>query len=197
MVLSRFNGRETMGRLDRLQRAVLLARLIEELRAENSWCGETHVQKATYIAQSVVGIEMGFEFILYKHGPFSFDLRDELTALRADRLVELELKWPYGPRIAATDRISRIQKYHPKTLRKYEGKIRFVADVLGSKDVVDLERLGTAFFVSRLSGVKNARDDEIAGRICRLKRHISSEEAIAALQQARKIEAEARKEFPS
>ena len=197
MTLSRFKGRETMSRLDRLQRAVLLARLIEELRARGSWCGETHVQKAAYIAQSVVGIETGFEFILYKHGPFSFDLMDELTALRANRLVELELKWPYGPRIALTDRISRIQKYYPKTLRKYEGKIRFVADALGSKDVVDLERLGTAFFVSRLSGMKNARDDKIAGRIGRLKRHISSEQAVAALREAREIEAAARKEFPS
>lgn len=186
-----------MGRLDRLQRAVLLGRLIGELRDKGSWCGETHIQKATYIAQSVVGMETGFEFILYKHGPFSFDLRDELTALRADRLVKLELKGQYGPRIAATDRISHIQKYHPKTLRKYKEKIGFVANALGNKDVVDLERLGTAFFISRLPGMKNAGDDEIAGRVSRLKRHISSEEAIAALREAREIEVKAREEFPS
>jgi len=70
--------------MDRLRRAALLTQLIERLRRRGSWCGETHVQKATLFLQDLTRIPMGFDFILYKHGPFSFDLRDELTSLRAD-----------------------------------------------------------------------------------------------------------------
>jgi uncharacterized protein YwgA len=104
--------------MDRLRRAVVLTRLIQRLREHRSWCGETHVQKSTFFLQKVVGVPLQFEFILYKHGPFSFDLRDELTGLRADELIRLEPQWPYGPQIAPTDRIEYIQRIYSKTLEK-------------------------------------------------------------------------------
>ena len=61
--------------MERLQRAAILTELMDRLRADGSWCGETHVQKATYFLQEVLGVQTGFEYILYKHGPYSFDLR--------------------------------------------------------------------------------------------------------------------------
>jgi len=76
--------------MDRLRKAALQTRLIEQLRKEGSWCGETHVQKATLFLQDLMRVPLELEFILYKHGPFSFDLRSELTSLRADELVKLE-----------------------------------------------------------------------------------------------------------
>src|SRR6516225_10114425 len=97
--------------MDRLRMAAVLTRLIEQLRARGSWCGETHVQKATLFLQDLMCVPLGFDFILYKHGPFSFDLRDELTSLRADGLIKLEPQWGYGPRIATTDRSHYIQDY--------------------------------------------------------------------------------------
>ena len=78
--------------MDRLQRASVLLALNEQLRAAGSWAGETHMQKATYFLQHLMGVPLAFDFILYKHGPFSFDLRDELTAMRK--------------RLAATERIA-------------------------------------------------------------------------------------------
>ena len=83
--------------MDRLRRAALLTRLIELLRKKGSWCGETHIQKSTFFVQNLMKVPLSFDFILYKHGPFSFDLRDELTGLRADGLIRLEPQWPYGP----------------------------------------------------------------------------------------------------
>src|SRR6266545_4036200 len=64
--------------MKRLQRAALLTELVEQMRAHDSWCGETHLQKATYFLQELLDVEMDYDFVLYKHGPFSFDLRDEL-----------------------------------------------------------------------------------------------------------------------
>jgi len=73
--------------MNRLKRDVVILSLIENLKKKGSWCGETHIQKATYFLQELFDFPLGFEFILYKHGPFSFDLSDKLTAMRADMLL--------------------------------------------------------------------------------------------------------------
>jgi len=42
--------------------------------------------------------------VLYKHGPFSFDLSDELASMRADALLEWEIKpEPYGNALKTTN----------------------------------------------------------------------------------------------
>ena len=68
--------------MNRLQRAAVLLTLLEQLQARGSWCGETHVQKSVYFLQDLLQVPLGFEFVLYKHGPYSFDLNDEITAVQ-------------------------------------------------------------------------------------------------------------------
>ena len=75
--------------MKRSQRAALLTLLNREMLRRGSWCGETHLQKATLFLQDLMGVDSGFEFILYRHGPFSFDLRYELSSMQADNLLEL------------------------------------------------------------------------------------------------------------
>jgi hypothetical protein len=60
--------------MNRLQRAVVLLSLLERLKERGSWCGETHLQKSAYFLQDMLSAPLGFDFILYKHGPFAFDL---------------------------------------------------------------------------------------------------------------------------
>jgi hypothetical protein len=168
--------------MDRLRRDVILIRLIEALRDKGSWCGETHVQKATYFLQELVGAQTGFDFILYKHGPFSFDLSDELAAMRSDRLVTLRVQDSrYGPSILPEPAANVLKQRFPKTLRDYEHRVALVAEKFGNKRVVELERLATALYVLRDLGdttdVKKCVD-----RIHALKPHISKEDAAGALQ---------------
>ncbi len=169
-----------------MRRAALLTRLIEELKSRGSWCGETHIQKAAYFAQHLAKIPMGYDFILYIHGPFSFDLRYELTALRADGLLKLETQRPYGARIISTDQSKYIQSFYPKTLEKYGNRIDFVAGELGGKGVVDLERLGTALYVGE-QRKDDASADEKARRVTNLKPHISPEDALEAVKEIDRI----------
>lgn len=166
--------------MDRLRRAAVLMRLIEQLRQNGSWCGETHVQKATLFLQNLMQVPLGFDFILYKHGPFSFDLRDELTSMRADELVKLEPQRSYGPRIATTDRSKYIQGLYSKTLAKYDGSISFVAQKLGRRGVADLERLATAFYVTDNFG-SELSIEERAMKLTAVKPHIGRDEAIEAI----------------
>ena len=78
--------------MKRLQQAAILVSLIEALEKKDSWCGETNVQKATYFLQELFGVPLGFKFILYKYGPYSFDLSEKLTYLCADSILDLEVR---------------------------------------------------------------------------------------------------------
>ena len=171
--------------MDRLRNAALLTRLIEGLCSKGEWCGETHVQKTTFFVQELLGVPLEFQFILYKHGPFSFGLRDELTALRADGLLELEPR-TYGAQLVPTKQCEHIQGLYPKTMAKYEGSIAFVVERLGGKRVVELERLGTAFYVGQRLTERESIDSR-AKKVTELKPHIAIDRARDAVREVDRI----------
>lgn len=167
--------------MERLERDAIILTLVDELSSKGSWCGETHVQKAIYLLQEMTSVPTGFDFILYKHGPFSFDLRDELTAMRADRLVELQVLHPsYGPSLRSAGGASAVLNLGRKAVATARPAIQFVAEKFGGRPVTELERLGTALYVARkLSDCKLARQ---AQEIVKLKPHIRGNEAEHALK---------------
>lgn len=172
------------------QRDAVLLSLIREMINKGSWSGETHIQKAAYFLQVLLEVPLEFDFILYKHGPFSFDLSDEITALRADALLRYQTRpYPYGPSIVPTDEAQLFLDSYPKTLKRYHDRISFVADRLGKMGVADLERLATALYVTLN---QNGQSGRRAEQIHRLKPHISLEEADLAVQRTDEIMGEAR-----
>lgn len=178
--------------MKRLKRSAIVIYLIENLREKGSWCGETHIQKTTYFLQELLKVPMGFEFILYKHGPYSFDLSDELTAMRADMLVELKSQQPYGHSIVLGPTSEQLKRLFPKTLRKYKDKVVFTADHFSKCDVATLERLATAFFITtHKTHIRNK--EKIATYISELKPHISREQALEAIDTENKIKKAAKK----
>lgn len=175
--------------LSRLQIAALLTDLVRRMRSKGSWCGETHVQKAAYVAQQLAGVPLGFDFILYKHGPFSFDLRDELTSLRADGLLLLEPQpIPYGPKFKATNTARELRDRFPKTLRKHEESLEFVASKLAGRQVDDLERVATSLFAK--TNYPEMSDRQRAKWIHKQKPHVSVDQALAALEEIDLLERE-------
>jgi uncharacterized protein YwgA len=162
-----------------------------QLKKSGSWCGETHVQKATYFLQEVLGVETGFEYILYKHGPYSFDLAEELTSLRADYLMEFNHRSPgYGPSLVPTQTSAELRSRFPKTIASHTPQIKFIAKKFGSKGVTELEKLATALWVTRELG-SDADDDDRAERINALKPHVSVADALDAVHEFDQIATEA------
>ena len=174
-----------------LQKAAVLTRLVDRLRDKGSRCGATRVQKSTLYLQELMKVPLGFNFIMYKHGPFSFDLRDELSNLEIDNLLKTEPVWPYGTEIVVSDQGRYIQGTRRKTLERFERRIGFVAETLGGRAVGDLERLSTAFFVdlhkSRYQLSPSASVDERARKLAELKPHISIQSAKSAIEEHRAI----------
>ncbi len=178
--------------MKRLQRAVILAELADRMRKHGSWCGETHLQKAVYFLQELLKVPLEYGYILYKHGPFSFDLRDEITELRAYELFRLEPRpIPYGPSLAPTQNAEDLKTRFTKTLNDYREHLVFVAEALGNKGVADLERLATALYVT--IEAKNGGNKARADRIHSLKPHVTLESALEAVKEVDEMRETAKK----
>jgi len=175
--------------MSRFEREAVILALIEKLIEKGSWCGETHIQKTTYFLEELLQVPLGFQFILYKHGPFSFDLSDELTAMRADSVICLESRRPYGPGILPGPRSTLLKKLFGQKIRCYEEKLDFIADKMAHHGVAELERLATAFYIKR-NPTRDSKD--LAEKIHNLKPHISLNEAKEALSKQENIANEAK-----
>lgn len=167
--------------MNRAPRIAILLSLVEKLKENGSWCGETHIQKSTYILQEMLGVGLEYNFILYKHGPFSFDLSDELGSLRADSLLNVIPQHPYGPRLLPTEEGKNLKEKLQKTVDRYKEKIDCAAQWLGSKKVVDLEKIATAFFVTKENS--NLSPQDRAEGIRFFKPHIPFEDALSAIDE--------------
>jgi uncharacterized protein YwgA len=175
--------------MKRLQRESVIIEFADQLREHGSWCGETNIQKATYFLQTLFDPELDFDFILYRHGPFSFELRDELLSMRGDGLLKLEPANPYGPRIKPTQTGEQLKTTYPRTLGRRREAIAFLAERLGPKDVNQLERVATALYVTL--DEPTASIAERAQEIIELKPHISEPRATAAVEEVDALVAEA------
>ena len=153
------------------QMAVVVTLLVTRLFERGSWCGETHIQKAAYFLQELFDVPLGFTFVLYRFGPFSFDLRYELTSLRTYGFLKLEPHREYPPKFICRRICKRFWKRYPKTMGKYEPQVSFVAQLIGSKGVFELERIATAWYVSSRSP-STASTKDLVDELCRLKPHI-------------------------
>ncbi|OPX87101.1 MAG: hypothetical protein A4E53_02631 [Pelotomaculum sp. PtaB.Bin104] len=179
---------------DARRQAVVLS-LIEKMDLYGSWCGETHIQKSLYFLQEMLGVPTKYDFILYKHGPFSFDLRDELSVMRANMIIEIQSKpYPYGSSHYPGEAAERIKELYPKTTKEYERQIDFIARRLALLRVAELERLATALYV-KLEKADDQTVQTLARRIHELKPHVSIEDARQAVEEVQSLWAEKAKTF--
>ena len=167
--------------MEQTKQAAIILKLMDELRSRRSWCGETHIQKCVYLGQEAFRLATKFEYVLYKYGPYSFDLRDLLGEMRADLLIDREARpYPYGPTLKPSPSGARLLKQYESDMAPYEQAIGLVADRFAQRGVSELEQIGTALFVTRW-GQKRAA--QRAKRLTQLKPHVSYEAALAAVNE--------------
>jgi hypothetical protein len=166
-----------MEQIEERERRVLICHLVQKMRKAGSWAGQTQIQKSIVLLQKLLGVPMGYDFILYKHGPFSFELRSELAIMRVRLQLDLEPHRRYGPSFT-------LGVWGKKALglpTKYEDAIEFVAREISVKDTRSLERVSTAFFLQDKHPSLNA--GQTASEIHRLKPHISVLQARQAIKE--------------
>lgn len=162
--------------MDELSRKAVLLHLIKKLEKQGSWCGETHIQKSAYVLNNLFQTFEDFEFILYKYGPYSFDLNSELASMLADGFLKLGTGEKYGPKFTSGSLAWFLTK-HLETMEYNEKQFEFVAEHLGSKTVKELEPLATALMLA----TKVTGDQAVAELLRKKKPHIDEPTAVQAV----------------
>ena len=172
--------------MNRLQKASLIVEMLDKMIEKGSWAGETHLQKCVFFLQNMRNVPIGYEFQLYKYGPFSFDLRDDLVQLQAESMVELSPRSSsYGSSLTPSKTSLLLRKHFPRTLKRYQNELGFVADHFGSLNASDLGRLATAYYFHLKDS--SSSDEEIGKMVNNVKPYITVSEGADAAQHIRGI----------
>lgn len=173
-------------------RWAFVAQLVNTMRDNGGWAGETHIQKALFFLQKMLHVPTEYEFVLYKHGPYSFDLHDDLGRMRAHLILDIEPHPPYGASFGLGHTGGKIAQKSNEAIYKYASQLDFIVKKLGNKDVRSLERFATALFVRYGNP---ALDNAVLSRaIVGIKPHISEADAFEAVEAVAQIEKDASRE---
>jgi len=173
------------------QQTSIVLYVLKALKANGSWCGETHVQKTLFLCQELFGVRSNFKFVLYKHGPYSFQLSEHLQGLIADDLIHVRSRPPYGPSLELSDDVSSLYRVVSSDLN-LSRKLDFMAAKLGRKGVADLERLATAVYVNEKHST-HLPVERRAALLISLKPQVSSESARNAFLEVEQIARESQR----
>ena len=174
-----------MKRMNRPDREDLICHLVDAMGEAGSWVGETQIQKSAMFLQELLNVPLGYQFVLYKHGPFSFDLRSELAEMRAGLRLGVEPHLGYGPSFTLA-KWGRVAMERPT---EYLDEIKFVAERISTEASRPVERISTAFYMTEKYPEQS--NNEIAKEINRLKPHISEAQALLAIEEAGRLREEA------
>ena len=133
--------------MDRLWQARLVSDVVGALRENGSWTAESHVQKCVYMVKELFDADVPFRFVPYKHGPFSFELRDEISRLLSARVLVSEPARPYGPRIKARSDSARLRRQFEQVNHGLSSEICFVVEKIGEKTASEVGLLATGLLV--------------------------------------------------
>ncbi len=119
--------------------------LIDALCAHGSWCGASHIQKATCIAQELSAVSVDFD---YRYHPYCFELREVLVELEAAGAVSTVSRDGWEPGYRITDRGFGFWAQFERSDFNSTA-LEFVAIRLSGLSLDELTRLATAFLVEK------------------------------------------------
>jgi len=145
--------------------------VINDLIKNGSWCGKTHIIKTLYLLKATKQIDIPFDFLLYKHGPYSFDVEDALAVMKSYGAIEGDdlNTGPYGEMLKLGENADYPQKFLKLTDEEHK-VISAICKLIDKKDVKALERLATTAWIIDQEGEKDP--EKISNRVHELKPHI-------------------------
>ena len=168
------------------ERKWVVVELVRQLNETGSRTGSTHIQKCTFFLQFLFRLPLGYSFVIYHYGPYSFDLEDELAILRWRGWLTVEpdrdgygVHYRIGP--AASNRQAGLTE-------DQEGAVRSAVDYLGSRPVRMLELLATTYYLYKGLDGKRRTVEQAVNAVLALKPHFSEAEVQGALQELARIE---------
>lgn len=163
-----------------LQRSAIVATLVKECRARNSFCGETMVQKSIFFLQELLNVPLEFDFQLYIYGPFSFELQRHLYSMMADDMITVR-SLEYGSTFEPGEQVAYLERHTANTIAEHRKAVEFAVTHLADRGVKQLERLATALYFTATTD--DASVEVRAAKICEVKPYITGDEARSAVEE--------------
>jgi hypothetical protein len=170
------------------ERDIVILWLIQEIRAGAGGCNSAVLQKCAVFLQELLGVPLDMNVILHVYAPYSFDLKEDVGGMLSQRMLVSRYREPYGAELVPSEHAPQFEAIYARTVAKYRPAIRFVAERLGNKPYLELERLSMALYVS-LRRPEASRED-LAGEIVRLVPRISFLDALEALEAVNRMRSE-------
>lgn len=169
-----------------LDRRSLIVALIQQLNRRGSWSGSTHVQKCAFFLQHLYGLDMGYSFVIYHYGPYSFDLEEELALGRWQGWVTVEpdpsgYGVHYQPGTNHPEGGSGLSDAHRRV-------VDAVVDRLGGLRVRQLELLATTYYLQKGLDGRIRDEEKLVADVLALKPHFDQEDVQKAIQELAEIE---------
>jgi len=154
----------------------IILSVIKKLNENGSWCGKTHIIKTLYLLKASKRMDIPFDFILYKHGPYSFDVEDTLAIMKSYDAIEGIDTCPgvYGECLNPGKNADFPHSF-AQLKEKEQKAISEICKLTGKKDVKELERLATAAWI--VNQERETDSNIIARRVHELKPHITKKQA--------------------
>jgi hypothetical protein len=160
--------------MDNRKHAVILA-MIESLASHGCRTGKVHVIKGLGLGSLAGFLDIPFEFFLYKHGPYSTDIEQNLEEMVSYDGIRIEPAFDgWGVILKPSENAAFIKKQAALPPAQMEG-IQRGSRFLKGKNATQLERLATAMWIRKRLGIEES--DDVAAKLHELKPHVTVQDA--------------------
>ncbi len=132
------------------------------------WLGRTHIQKGAFFLQEFSNLDLGYDFVIYQYGPYSFELDADVADLVQIGALQVDLVGGYPDYTVGANSLPELQD------KRIQRAVEVVADQIANRQAKDLELLSTIAFVRHNYGI--AAEDALARQVHQLKPHFSVDE---------------------
>lgn len=157
-----------------LDKHAYILETVEALKRNGSWCGKTHVQKNLFLLQQLIDDGVPFQYVFYKHGPYSFDVESEIEQMKSYGAINIEPVAGYGVVINPDENAEYVRR-NTDLSDETKAIIEKLSQLTGPMGVSELERMSTAAWVRYREHLTDSQ--AVSERMHTLKPHISQDDA--------------------
>jgi hypothetical protein len=136
--------------MELFEKYALIYGINARLHEKNVGCPDTTLHVAVYFLQELLGVPLGFKFIIARNTVFSFKLHDSLNDMYGLMLLDLSSRGaPKSPEILPIERAKLFKKEYPDLLSQYQSEFNWVAEKFIDREDLEISLLGVAIYLLR------------------------------------------------
>jgi uncharacterized protein YwgA len=138
-----------------------------------------------FFLKHLLSVPVGYDFVIYHYGPFSFDLDGDLVLLCFRRWLTTDREPGYGPHYRPGPEAPQATD---KGIAAVVPSIDQVVDLFGARRARQLELMATTYYVFKGLDGRQRDEGEALATVGRLKPHFSEDEIREAWRELALIE---------